>query len=327
MVKSEQRNSPNVTHMPLETRRGGKSYYYRARRVNGRIVRTYVGAGDVALAAAQADADERARLVALRRAVDERQQQISAAIAPARQANDYLDSLSKAILIDAGYYRHDRGKWKLRSRRPRMIKPTTKQDKMPTQEAFKAVVDRANTGDAEALKELRQLLHDNATIWQQLGDLPKFARESMLTAIAGKNQATRESVRLAADSIFGELTTESCSPIVRLGADRVVSCWLVCHFVDMLHPIPQGATVAQKRYHLALKSSAQKRYSESLRSLATLKTLLPSTPPEPEKPKATQTKRKGARTPEPTIKQRDPYNRIAIYNEADELEDVSASVK
>ena len=110
--------------MPLETRRSGKSYYYRARRVNGRIVRTYVGAGDVALAAAQADADERARLVALRRAVDERQQQISAAIAPARQANDYLDSLTKAILIDAGYYRHDRGKWKLRSRRPEMIKPT-----------------------------------------------------------------------------------------------------------------------------------------------------------------------------------------------------------
>ena len=308
--------------MALEIRSNGRPYYYRAHRVDGRLVRTYIGAGDVATAAAQADAQERAERTALRKSIDERHRQIGAVIAPVRSASKCIHDLAAAILIDAGYFRHDRGKWKLRSRRPQMIKPTTKQDKMPTQEAFKAVVDRANAGDAEALKELRQLLHDNAAIWQQLGDLPKFARESMLTAIAGKDHATRESVRLAADSLFGELTTESCSPIVRLGAERAVSCWLECHFVDMLHPIPQGATVAQKRYHLALKSSAQKRYSESLRSMATLKTLLPSTPPEPpkpEKPKAAKEKRKRATPkPEPTIKQRDPHNRIAIYNEAEE---------
>jgi hypothetical protein len=94
----------------------------------------------------------------------------------------------------------------------------------------------------------------------------------------------------------------------------------------MLHPIPQGATVAQKRYHLALKSSAQKRYDLSLRSLATLKTLLPSTPPpKPESPKAAKkTRKRTTPTPEPTIKQRDPFNRIAIYNEADELENATA---
>ena len=306
--------------MSLEIRKS-KPYYYRQRRIDGRKVRTYVGSGDVALVAAERDAKERAERAALQQSIDARQRSIANCLTPVLNADKYIHQTCRAILLDAGFHQHDRGVWTRRRHQIKMIKSTTKKpNKLPTQDEYKAVVDKANAGDSQALSELRKMLDDNPSIWQSLGDLPRYARENMLVAIAGKDESMKESLRRSAEELLGQLTTESSSAIERLAADRVISCWLECYFVDLLHPLPQGSTVKQKRFHLQLKTSAQKRYDASLKSLATLKKLLV---PEPEPTKVTKKQAKKTRPPEPTIRQSDPYNRISVFNGIEDEEVVA----
>jgi hypothetical protein len=94
--------------------RGGSRYYTRSRKVNGRVIREYVGGGLPGLLAEQED-DERRQRRAEARARRQRDQD---AFAAASQSHEELsrvaDALIRATLISAGYHQHDRGQWRKR---------------------------------------------------------------------------------------------------------------------------------------------------------------------------------------------------------------------
>ena len=99
--------------MGWETRRG-KRYYYQASRVDGRVVKRYVGKGDVAALLGQMnDLDAQRRQVeaeserAERAALDALHRELG-------DACDLVDQLTRAVLLAAGYHRHDRGEWRKR---------------------------------------------------------------------------------------------------------------------------------------------------------------------------------------------------------------------
>jgi hypothetical protein len=97
--------------MPWE-RVGLRRYYYRSERVSGRPVRRYVGTGSVADLAAAAD-----DLRKLKRAIEAREsrgEQVRhhQAEAPLLSLCGVTDVLSRAALMAAGYFRHDRGAWR-----------------------------------------------------------------------------------------------------------------------------------------------------------------------------------------------------------------------
>jgi hypothetical protein len=103
--------------MGLE-KRGGRSYYYTAERVGGRVVKHYIGSGRVAAIAAQLTATWRAERTAERdaeRAADRRARKeladLDAALAP---LDELADLLARAALLAAGFHRHHRGEWRRR---------------------------------------------------------------------------------------------------------------------------------------------------------------------------------------------------------------------
>jgi hypothetical protein len=91
-----------------------RGYYYRARKINGRVVREYVGAGRVAELAAQADARERER----RRGETDRRRQTRADLdaldAELKALAEAADLAAGAALLAAGYHQHKRGEWRRR---------------------------------------------------------------------------------------------------------------------------------------------------------------------------------------------------------------------
>ncbi len=94
--------------------RGGQSYYYTAERVNGRVVKQYVGTGMVATLAAQLHASTRTERAAT--AEDHRQvraelESLDAALAP---LYELADVATVAALVAAGYHRPKRGPWRKR---------------------------------------------------------------------------------------------------------------------------------------------------------------------------------------------------------------------
>jgi hypothetical protein len=100
--------------MSWETRRGRGRYYTRSRKVNGRIIREYIGTGLVAELAAQQDAEERAQRLAEGKRLQEEAYRWTSATAPLMRLSHLLDGLTSASLITAGYHQHHRGAWRKR---------------------------------------------------------------------------------------------------------------------------------------------------------------------------------------------------------------------
>jgi hypothetical protein len=98
-------------------------YYTRSKKVNGRVVREYVGTGYPAELAARLDALERqkrrldAQGVALEKAdLTDLEEELKAMAKAA-------DLAARAALLAAGYHQHKRGEWRKRRERHRTDGP------------------------------------------------------------------------------------------------------------------------------------------------------------------------------------------------------------
>ncbi len=99
--------------MAWETR-GGKRYYYRARKEDGRVVKEYVGTGPSAEIAALQDRsvrEERATTARARRAEQDRLEAIDSEVTDIDHA---IEAVTQVNLLLAGYHRHHRGAWRRR---------------------------------------------------------------------------------------------------------------------------------------------------------------------------------------------------------------------
>src|SRR5215203_5473850 len=91
--------------------RGGGPYYTRSRKVGGRVLREYVGAGLVGQLAAEADRIERERReVEVLREKQEREK-LEALASPILELCEAAEVLARAHLV-AGGYRRVEGHWR-----------------------------------------------------------------------------------------------------------------------------------------------------------------------------------------------------------------------
>ena len=93
--------------------KGGR-YYTRSRRVNGRVVREYVGGGVAGALVAQMDAIERERRETERQCARIEREEVEALDAPLAELDELVDLLARAALAAAGYVQHHRGEWRKR---------------------------------------------------------------------------------------------------------------------------------------------------------------------------------------------------------------------
>lgn len=100
--------------MGWEKRARGGRYYTRSRREAGRVVREYMGNGEVAVLTARMDALARAERERRRAGAQEEQQQYREAMALLDALCQRADTLAHAALVLAGYRQHKRGEWRRR---------------------------------------------------------------------------------------------------------------------------------------------------------------------------------------------------------------------
>jgi nucleotide-binding universal stress UspA family protein len=99
--------------MAWERRRNGR-YYYRARKINGRVVKEYVGQGPLADAASERDALARAARTEAREQRLREQRVFQAADDEVDAFVTTLDSLTCASVILGGYHQHRGSEWRKR---------------------------------------------------------------------------------------------------------------------------------------------------------------------------------------------------------------------
>lgn len=97
--------------------RGNRTYYYRAARVGGRVVKEYIPplAVQAAVAAADRDRADRAAAAAAVRAACGELDSLATVLEP---LDALADALARAAMLAAGYHRHHRGPWRKRRVQP-----------------------------------------------------------------------------------------------------------------------------------------------------------------------------------------------------------------
>jgi hypothetical protein len=139
---------------------------------------------------------------------------------------------------------------------------------------LRRLVQRAEEGDQAALPELRVALDANPWCWERYGDLGRQAQAAWLELLAGSNLMLHESTRRKAEQLRSELGGHEPSPLERLLVERVVSCWLQSSYADIAYAQLKGNGPAQHTAALRRQNSAQHRYLQAVRALATVRRLL-----------------------------------------------------
>jgi hypothetical protein len=87
-------------------------YYYRSRREGRRVVREYIGSGELAEIAARYDEldrqEKREEALALRQAKED----LARLDAAMRESWTSVETVARAALLAAGYRQHKRGEWR-----------------------------------------------------------------------------------------------------------------------------------------------------------------------------------------------------------------------
>ena len=110
---------PEVTEMGLDKGR----YYTRSRKVDGRVVREYVGTGEIARVAARLDTLDRQARAAERAADRELRAELEAPDEVVSAFDELAELVARAALAAAGYHQHKRGEWRKHRVRPDVAGP------------------------------------------------------------------------------------------------------------------------------------------------------------------------------------------------------------
>src|SRR5829696_3024952 len=97
--------------MGWENRERGGRYYTRSRKVNGRVVREYVGGGLIGELADQFDETAREKRKIEAAMVHLEQERVEALVAPIVELCEVAEVLYRVALVDGGYRRYQ-GKWR-----------------------------------------------------------------------------------------------------------------------------------------------------------------------------------------------------------------------
>jgi hypothetical protein len=138
------------------------------------------------------------------------------------------------------------------------------------------LVAKANGGDQEALAELRRFLDTNTELARKLGDLAWHAERALTELIAGGDALAAEAIRRETDRLRDELRGDGASPLEKLLVDNVVASHLHLRNLQLLAARSPGATKGQTTLLAKRLEGAQRLNAGAIKSLATVRKLLPA---------------------------------------------------
>jgi hypothetical protein len=149
--------------------------------------------------------------------------------------------------------------------------PATEQS---SREELALLLRRAEGGDQAVLPELRKLLSDHPALWEGYGDLSAQAEASLITLAAGSNLLLAESLLHKTEAMKAELAGPEASPLERLLAARVITCWLQTSYFDLQISQARDGNPARMKLLMQHLESAHRRQLSAVKMLATIRKLL-----------------------------------------------------
>lgn len=257
-------------------RRKGRLYYYRSRWVGGRVVREYVGTGQVGALAARLDELAGAKRAEARAARDAALDEIAEMERVMQPVHDLVDLAVFAVFTLEGYHmsrKNWRKKWKNRDhtgpepapavpapipvpiRAPDAPHPEPSAPEVPLD-----LINRARCGDLGMLPRLREVLLRPGAVDAFGGNVAAVALDHLLGKMVGADLVAREAMHRKLDLLRAELIRPGACVLEQLIADRVVATWLHLHRLEGEYAGVNEADPKQLTSSQSAITAAQRRY-------------------------------------------------------------------
>jgi hypothetical protein len=142
-------------------------------------------------------------------------------------------------------------------------------------ERLDELVQRAQTGDVEACRALREILDNTPGLWDFVGDLAIQAEQRWLDFIAGDDAIFRDALARKVRTMKAELAGASTSPLEKLLVGRIIATWLQSHQADASYAQAQGLSLKQAAFAQQRMDAAHRRHLSAIAALTTVRRLLP----------------------------------------------------
>ena len=140
-------------------------------------------------------------------------------------------------------------------------------------EELYALIKRAEEGDETAMPAVRDLLKKPGVVDLLGGDLGRRARQTLVEKFGGKNLVFKEAVNQKLAALQTELAGPAPTPLERLLAERVATCWLHLHHLEQIYSQKESMALEVGMYFQRSISAAHKRYLAAIKTLAVVRKL------------------------------------------------------
>ena len=151
-------------------------------------------------------------------------------------------------------------------------------DEQPTPitqaKAFSELVRRSNLGNQQCLEALRAILDQQPGIWQAVGDVSKMAERAWIAVVSPGDKLVEESIQRRLIALKAEMGGVDPNPLEKMLIDLVGVSWLAV-FEAEISAAQSGGSPQQVSIRLRRAESAQKRFLRAIKTLTTVRALLP----------------------------------------------------
>src|SRR5262245_10272476 len=151
-------------------------------------------------------------------------------------------------------------------------------ERPPVLRELGALAERVRRGETAVLPRLREILDTHPTLWEHLGDVSRHVESAWLDLMVGQDPLGRAAIQRRAAQMRQELAGEHPTPTEKVLVDLVVNSWLELQqasYSQARHTGMASGSIQQANYRLRRSEAAQRKYLAALKSLATLRVLLP----------------------------------------------------
>lgn len=269
--------------MGWEERKNGR-YFYTKKRIGGRVVSVYEGAGLAGQFAAVLRDRESAQRQQTMTKIQHEYAQILKFDALCGSIVRECTALAKGMLVASGYHQH-KGQWRQR----RMTKQSKQQKQQSpdlpalpalpapddlSRDAFKALVKRCNSPEAtsEDMQALQRFIPHYPNL-AGLGDMLELALSSLASSsfFSGVSGLTKVGILAHYEKRRKELGYESASGLERPLIDSLILCEQRLGIAEQIAQRANEGTFQQMRFYDERLTVAQTRYLRAVETLARIR--------------------------------------------------------
>lgn len=157
------------------------------------------------------------------------------------------------------------------------MRKSQKRDKAQSanpQDRFSALVAKAQTGDKNAMEELRPLLAERPAYMGHYGRFAESNRSVLLSRVCGNNLMFVDGMERRLNELQKELAGTDPSALELLLVERILTCWLEVNYYDGLYTQNmQDLTLRQSEHGQRRQERAHRRLLSSIKALALVRRL------------------------------------------------------